>query len=132
MKILNEFKEFAVKGNAIDLAVGVIIGAAFGKIVTSLVNDVIMPPIGLITGGVDLSNLTLTLKSATEETESITLNYGLFINNVVDFLIVAFVIFIVIKQINVFKRKEEKTKEVPKTPEDIMLLRDIRDHLAQK
>ena len=132
MKILNEFKEFAVKGNAIDLAVGVIIGAAFGKIVTSLVNDVIVPPMGFITGGVNFSNLTLTLKSATEESGAITLNYGLFINNVVDFLIVAFVIFLVIKQVNRFKRKEEKPKEVPKTPEDIVLLRDIRDQLAKK
>jgi len=132
MKILSEFKEFAVKGNAVDLAVGVVIGAAFGKIVTSLVNDLIMPPIGIITGGVDFPSLTLTLKSATEETGAVTLNYGLFINNVVDFLIVAFVIFLVIKQINTFKRKEEKPKEEPKTPEDIMLLRDIRDQLAQK
>ena len=132
MKLLQEFKEFAVKGNAIDLAVGVIVGAAFGKIVTSLVNDVIMPPIGLITGGVDFSNLTLTLRSATEEVGAVTLNNEIFINNVVDFIIVAFVIFIVIKQINILKRKEEKPKKESKTPEDIMLLRDIRNHLIQK
>ena len=91
-----------------------------------------MPPIGLITGGVDFSNLTLTLRSATEEAGAVTLNYGLFINNVVDFIIVAFVIFIVIKQINILKRKEEKPKKESKTPEDIMLLRDIRNHLIQK
>jgi len=132
MKVLQEFKEFAVKGNAIDLAVGVVIGAAFGKIVSSLVSDIIMPPLGIVTGGVDFSNLALTLKSATETTQAVTLNYGMFINNIFDFLIIAFAIFLVVKQINKMKRREEEQPKVVKTPEDIVLLREIRDSLSQK
>lgn len=104
MSLLQEFKEFAVKGNVIDMAVGVVIGGAFGKIVASLVNDVIMPPIGLLLGKVDFSQLSLTLKEAAEGTAAVTINYGKFINNVVDFTIVAFCIFLVIKQINHLKR----------------------------
>ncbi len=104
MGLLQEFKEFAVKGNVIDMAVGVVIGGAFGKIVASLVNDVIMPPIGLLLGKVDFSQLSLTLKEATEGTAAVTISYGKFINNVVDFTIVAFCIFLVIKQINRLKR----------------------------
>ena len=130
-KTLREFKKFAAKGNAIDLAVGVVIGAAFGKIVSSLVSDIIMPPIGVITGGVDFSSLSITLKSATEDAAAITLNYGVFINNIIDFLIIAFSIFIVIRQMNRLNKKEEK-KEKAKTPEDIVLLREIRDSLAKK
>lgn len=110
----NEFKKFAMRGNVIDLAVGVIIGAAFSKIVTSLVNDIIMPPIGLIFGDVDFSNLYINLSgtkyssfAAAKEAGAATLNYGVFLNNVLDFLIVAFTIFIVIKQLNRFKKKEE-------------------------
>lgn len=105
MSIMKEFKEFAVKGNAIDMAVGIIIGAAFGKIVSSMVNDVIMPPVGLLIGGVDFKNLKIILKAATAETPAVALNYGLFINNIIDFLIVAFVIFMVVKGINSLKRK---------------------------
>ena len=105
MSILSEFKEFAVKGNAIDMAVGIIIGASFGKIVNSLVTDVIMPPIGLLLGGKDFSNLKVTLKAAvSEEIPAVTLNYGLFINNLVNFLIVAFSIFLVVKGLNTLKR----------------------------
>ncbi|MFA7244745.1 MAG: large-conductance mechanosensitive channel protein MscL [Candidatus Magasanikbacteria bacterium] len=127
--MFQEFKKFAMKGNVLDMAVGVVIGGAFGKIVTSLVNDIIMPPIGFISGGVDFSKLAITLKKATETTEAITLNYGAFINNVLDFLIISFAIFIMIKQINKFKKKEEtKPKE---TPEDIRLLREIRDSLKK-
>lgn len=127
--MLQEFKKFAMKGNVLDMAVGVVIGGAFGKIVTSLVNDIIMPPIGFVTGGMDFSKLAITLKKATETTEAVTLNYGAFINNVLDFLIISFAIFIMIKQINKFKKKEEeKTKE---TPEDIRLLREIRDSLKK-
>jgi len=127
--MLKEFKKFATKGNVIDMAVGVVIGATFGKIVTSLVKDIIMPPVGLITGGVDFSQLVIVLKKATETTEAITLNYGIFINTVIDFLIVSFSIFFVIKQINKFKKKEEeKPKE---TPEEIKLLREIRDELKK-
>lgn len=103
MSIIKEFKEFAVKGNAVDMAVGIIIGAAFGKIVTSLVNDVIMPPIGLLLGGKDFKNLKLILKAATPETPAVTLNYGQFINTTIDFLIVAFSIFLVVKGINMLR-----------------------------
>ncbi len=111
MSIIKEFKEFAIKGNAIDMAVGIIIGAAFGKIVNSLVNDVIMPPIGLLLGGVDFKDLKIVLKAAGVDTPAVTLNYGQFINTTIDFLIVAFSIFIVVKGINALKRKEpEKEK----------------------
>lgn len=105
MSIIQEFKEFAVKGDAVDMAVGIVIGAAFGKIVNSLVNDIIMPPIGMLVGGVDFKNLAVTLKAATLTEPAVTLNYGRFINNVIDFLIVAFSIFVVVRSINVLKRK---------------------------
>lgn len=107
MKMLQEFKTFAMRGNVVDLAIGVIIGAAFGKIVTSLVADVVMPPIGLLLGGVDFSDLVIVLKEAVGETPAVTINIGVFINTLLDFLIVAFVIFMVVKQLNRFKRKEE-------------------------
>ena len=128
--MFKEFKEFAVKGNAIDMAVGIIIGAAFGKIVSSLVSDVIMPPIGVLLGGIDFSNLMITLKGATATTEAISLNYGLFTNTIIDFIIIAFAIFIAVKQINRFKKKEEK--KPTKTAEEILLLREIRDQLKDK
>ena len=105
MSIIKEFKEFAVKGNAIDMAVGIVIGAAFGKIVSSLVTDVIMPPIGMLVGGVDFSNLAVTLKAATATQPAVTLKYGLFMNNVIDFMIVAFSIFLVVKGVNHLKRE---------------------------
>jgi large conductance mechanosensitive channel len=120
MGMLKEFKEFAMRGNVVDMAVGIIIGAAFGKIVSSFVNDVIMPPIGLLLGNVDFSQLAITLKEKTAASEAVTLNYGVFINTVLDFVIVAFAIFIMIKQMNRFKKKEEApvaeptTKECPK------------------
>lgn len=118
MAIVKEFKEFAMRGNVVDMAVGIIIGAAFGKIVTSLVNDVIMPPIGLLLGNVDFSNLVLTLKEKTADSAAVTLNYGMFINTVLDFLIVALAIFVLIKQINRLKTKEPEpeitTKECPR------------------
>lgn len=105
MSIVKEFKEFAIKGNAVDMAVGIIIGAAFGKIITSLVNDVIMPPIGLLLGGVDFKNLKIVLKAAvSDEIPAVTLNYGAFINTTLDFLIVALSIFVVVKGINSLKR----------------------------
>ena len=106
MSIITEFKEFAVKGNAVDMAVGIIIGAAFGKIVTSLVTDVIMPPIGLLLGGVDFKNLKIILKAAALDTPAVTLNYGQFINTMIDFTIVAFSIFLVVKGINSLKKKQ--------------------------
>ena len=120
MGMLKEFKEFAMRGNVVDMAAGIIIGAAFGKIVNSLVKDVIMPPIGLLLGDVDFSQLAITLKEKTATAEAVTVKYGVFINTILDFAIVAFVIFIVIKQMNRFKKKEEApvaeptTKECPK------------------
>lgn len=105
MPVIQEFKEFAVKGNAVDMAVGIIIGAAFGKIVTSLVNDMIMPPIGLLIGGVDFSKLAIILKAATADSPAVVIKYGQFLNTMVDFLIVAFSIFLVVKAINSLKRE---------------------------
>lgn len=136
MSFFQEFKTFAVKGNAIDLAVGVVIGAAFGGIVTSLVNDIIMPPIGKVTGNIDFSNLFVNL-SGTEvatlaEAKKLglaTINYGVFINAVINFLIVAFAIFIVVKQLN--RMKQEAPAAPAATPEDILLLREIRDNLKK-
>jgi large conductance mechanosensitive channel len=130
MKILKEFKTFAVQGNVMDMAVGVVIGTAFGKIVSSLVTDVIMPPIGLLTGGIDFAHLAFTLKEATEETSAITINYGLFVNTVLDFIIIAFCIFMAVKQINRFKKKEEAKPTEPS--EEILLLREIRDALKKQ
>ena len=107
MGMLKEFKEFAVKGNMIDMAVGIIIGGAFGKIVSSLVNDVLMPPLGMLMGGVDFSDKVITLKKAAEDVPAITLRYGVFINTAIDFIIVALAVFMVVKAINTLKRKEE-------------------------
>lgn len=112
MSIVSEFKEFAVKGNAVEMAVGIIIGASFGKIVSSLVNDVIMPPVGLLIGGVDFKNLKLVLKAAADNKPEVALNYGLFINNMIDFLIVAFVIFLVVKGLNSLKKLPAGKNEV--------------------
>jgi large conductance mechanosensitive channel len=133
MSIVKEFKEFAVKGNVVDLAVGVIIGAAFGKIVTSLVTDIIMPPLGLLLGGIDFKDKLIELKPAVGKTPAVNINYGLFINNIIDFLIVAFAIFLVIKGINALKRKEEATPSAPPAPsKEEVLLTEIRDLLAAK
>lgn len=136
MGFIKEFKDFAVKGNVIDLAVGVIIGAAFGKIVTSFVNDIIMPPIGLLTGGIDFANLKFILKKAIlDETgkviqEAVSINYGNFINIIIQFVIIAFCVFAVVKAFNALKKKAEdpKNPEAP-TPQDILLLTEIRDLL---
>lgn len=131
--MLKEFKEFAVKGNMIDLAVAVVIGGAFGKIVTSFVNDVIMPPIGLLLGGVDFSNLKFTLKAAEGDVAAVTLNYGAWINTVIDFLIVAIVIFLVIKALNSLKKKEAAVPApTPDPSKEETLLTEIRDLLAKK
>jgi large conductance mechanosensitive channel len=133
MGMLKEFKEFAVKGNMVDLAVAVIIGGAFGKIVTSLVNDVIMPPIGLLLGGVDFSNLKITLKAAQQDIPAVTLNYGVWINTLIDFLIVAVVIFLAIKALNSLKKKEAAVPAPPPVPtKEETLLTEIRDLLAKK
>ena len=143
--MLKEFKEFAVKGNVVDLAVGVIIGAAFGNIVTSLVNDVVMPPIGLLLGGVDFKDFFVVLREGTKAAgpymtlaaakaaEAVTLNYGLFINAVINFLIVAWAIFLMVKVINRLKREEEKAPEAPKAPpRQEQLLEEIRDLLKSR
>jgi len=133
MSILKEFKEFAVKGNVVDMAVGIIIGAAFGKIVSSFVSDVIMPPIGVLLGGVDFTDLAITLKQATAELPAVVISYGKFIQTVVDFAIIAFAIFIAIKAINLLKRKEEEAPKPPPEPgAQEVLLTEIRDLLKQK
>lgn len=128
--MLKEFKKFAIQGDVVDMAVGIIIGVAFGKIVTSLVTDIIMPPIGVLIGGIDFSGLSLTLKKATESTEAVSINYGLFINNIIDFVIVAFVIFLLVKQINKLKKKEEAKPEKPS--QEVILLEEIRDLLKKE
>lgn len=138
MKILQEFKSFALKGNVMDLAVGVIIGASFGKIVTSLVNDIIMPPIGILTGGVDFSSKVIVLKDAVAASETspevaaVTLNYGMFISTVIDFLIVAIAIFFAIKWMNKLLRKEAKKVEAEKKDSaELAVLKEIRDALKK-
>ena len=139
MGLIQEFREFAVKGNAIDLAVGVIVGGAFGKIVSSLVDDVIMPPIGLLLGGVDFTNLFINLGSAEYPTLAAaktagapTLNYGNFLQSVVNFLIVVWVIFLMVKVINRMRRKQEVAPAAPPAPaEEVVLLREIRDALRK-
>ncbi|MFA5420634.1 MAG: large-conductance mechanosensitive channel protein MscL [Patescibacteria group bacterium] len=125
--MFNEFKDFAIKGNVMDMAVGIIIGGAFGKIVSSLVVDVIMPPIGLLLGGVDFSKFSFVLREASDSAEAVSINYGLFVNNIVEFLIIAFSIFIIIKQLNRLKKKEIEVSP----SEEVLLLREIRDNLKK-
>lgn len=134
MSMLQEFKEFAMKGNVVDLAVGVIIGGAFGKIVSSLVADVIMPPIGILMGGVDFTKLGVVLKEAVDEkTPAVMLNYGNFVQSVVDFTIVAFAIFMAIKLMNKMKKTEPPAPEAPPAPtKEELLLTEIRDILKAK
>jgi large conductance mechanosensitive channel len=141
--MFKEFKEFAMRGNVVDMAVGIIIGAAFGKIVDSLVKDLIMPPIGLLMGKVDFANLFVVLKEGTaagpylsveaaQKAGAVTFNYGLFINTCITFLIVAFAVFLLIRAINKLKRAEEqKPADPPPTPEEVVLLREIRDALKK-
>ncbi len=130
MSIVQEFKEFAVKGNAVDMAVGIIIGAAFGKIVSSVVGDVVMPPIGMLLGGMDFSALALTLSPATADTPAIVIGYGKFIQTLVDFIIVAFAIFMLVKGINALKRKQEAAP--PAHSAEQALLTEIRDLLKSR
>ena len=138
MKIIQEFKEFAIKGNVVDMAVGIIIGGAFGKIVTSLVNDVIMPPIGMLIGGVNFNGLRLVLKSATVDaagvaSPEVAINYGVFIQVLFDFIIVAFCIFMMIKGLNSLKKKKEEAPAAPPAPtKEEVLLTEIRDLLKNK
>jgi large conductance mechanosensitive channel len=133
MSFLKEFKEFAVKGNAIDLAVGVVIGAAFGKIVSSLVGDIIMPPLGILIGGIDFTNFVLELKAATPDHPAVVLSYGKFIQSIFDFTIIAFAIFLFIKGINKLKREKEIAPPAPAVPtKEEVLLTEIRDILKSK
>lgn len=130
MSLLQEFKKFAMRGSVVDLAVGIIIGAAFGKIITSLVNDVLMPPIGMFLGGADFSNLAVTVKASTPTSAGVVIRYGAFINTIIDFLIVAFAIFILIKAVNTLKKKEEEKSSLVQK-EEIVLLAEIRDLLKK-
>ena len=133
MSMLSEFKEFALKGNVVDLAVGVIIGGAFGKIISSFVEDVIMPPIGMILGGVDFKTLAITLKAAEGKAAAVMLNYGKFIQTVVDFAIVAFVIFLAIRAMNSLKKEEAAAPAAPPAPSaEQVLLTEIRDAIRDK
>jgi large conductance mechanosensitive channel len=130
MSMIKEFKEFAVKGNVADMAVGIIIGAAFGKIVSSLVSDVLMPPIGLLVGGVDFSGLGITLRAATTDAPAVIMKYGVFVNTIIDFIIVAFAIFMVIRALNALKKKEAEAPAAPAAPpKQEVLLEEIRDLL---
>ncbi|NLK01086.1 MAG: large-conductance mechanosensitive channel protein MscL [Clostridia bacterium] len=130
MELLREFREFAMKGNVLDLAVGVIIGGAFGKIITSLVNDIIMPILGLLTGGIDFTGLKLAIGSPESE---LAINYGMFLQSAVDFLIIAISIFMFIKAINSFRKKDEVEEEVPaEVSKEEVLLEDIKDILKEK
>jgi large conductance mechanosensitive channel len=132
MGMMKEFKEFAMKGNVIDMAVGIIIGAAFGKIVTSIVTDIIMPPIGMLVGGVDFKDLKFVIQEAVGVTPAVSINYGNFIQVTFDFLIVAFSIFMVIKLMNSAKKKKEAAPAAPPAPtEDQKLLTEIRDLLKK-
>lgn len=133
MGVIKEFREFAMRGNVVDLAVGIIIGAAFGKIVTSLVNDVIMPPIGLLIGGMDFSTLAITLKDATADGAAVVIKYGVFLNTIIDFVIVALAIFLLIRALNSLKRKEEDVPAPPvPPPRSEVLLSEIRDLLKSR
>ncbi|MBP5946280.1 MULTISPECIES: large-conductance mechanosensitive channel protein MscL [unclassified Pseudomonas] len=133
MGVISEFKAFAVKGNVVDLAVGIIIGAAFGKIVSSFVGDVIMPPIGLMLGGVDFSDLAITLKAANGDIPAVLLAYGKFIQSLIDFIIVAFAIFMAVKVINRLKREEAVAPTLPPVPtKEEVLLGEIRDLLKSQ
>lgn len=141
--MLKEFREFAVRGNVVDMAVGIIVGAAFGKIVDSLVKDVIMPPIGLLLGKVDFSNLFVVLKAgaqagpylsvdAAQKAGAVTFNYGVFLNTVISFVIVAFAVFLLVRAINEIRRREEARPAAPPAPpEEVVLLREIRDALRK-
>ena len=133
MGMVKEFKEFAMRGNVVDMAVGIIIGAAFGKIVSSFVQDIIMPPLGLLIGGIDFSKMAVTLKQASETVEVVTLNYGKFIQTIFDFVIIAFAIFLAIKAMNSSKRKQETAPAPPpEPPKQEVLLEEIRDLLKNK
>ncbi len=129
--MLSEFKEFAIKGNVVDMAVGIIIGAAFGKIVSSFVEDVIMPPIGVALGGVNFSDLAVPIQEAIGDAPAVMIKYGAFIQTIIDFLIVAFAIFMAVKVMNHMKKKEEEAAEEPAPSKEEVLLTEIRDLLKK-
>jgi large conductance mechanosensitive channel len=130
--MVKEFKEFAMKGNVMDMAVGIIIGGAFGKIISSFVGDILMPPIGMLLGGMDFSKMAFTLKPGSEGVEPVLLKYGVFINTTIDFLIIAFAIFMVVKAMNSLKKKQvEVPTAPPEPPADVKLLTEIRDLLKK-
>jgi large conductance mechanosensitive channel len=128
MALLDEFKKFAMRGNVVDLAVGVVIGTAFGKVVASFVNDVLMPPVGLLVGGVDFSRLAVTLKAAEGDVPAVLWRYGAFIQSIVDFAIIAFTIFLVVKAMNTLQRRQEVAAPAP----EVVLLTEIRDTLRSR
>ena len=133
MSMMSEFRDFAMRGNVVDMAVGIVIGAAFGKIVSSFVNDVLMPPIGMLLGGMDFSQLSMTLKEASGDVAAVTLNYGVFIQTLVDFIIIAFAIFMVVKAMNRMKKKKEEAPAAPPKPSaEETLLTEIRDLLKNR
>ncbi|MGI9223788.1 MAG: large-conductance mechanosensitive channel protein MscL [Woeseiaceae bacterium] len=133
MSMMSEFKDFAMRGNVIDMAVGIVIGGAFGKIVSSFVADVLMPPIGIMLGNVDFSDLAVTLQAATDEGAAVMLRYGVFLQTVIDFLIIAFAIFLVVKAMNTMKKKEEAAPAAPPAPsKEETLLTEIRDALRSR
>lgn len=134
MKVLQEFKSFALKGNVMDLAVGVIIGGAFGKIVSSLVNDIVMPPIGLLLSGIDFKNLAWVWRYNEDGTPAAALRYGQFIQNCIEFLVIAMCVFALVQLLNRLHRKKEKQEEAkpPEPSEEVLLLRDIRNSLKKR
>ena len=135
MSLISEFKEFAVKGNVVDMAVGIIVGAAFGKIVSSFVNDIVMPPLGLALGGVNFHDLAIVMKEAEGEVAAVSIKYGAFIQTLVDFVIVAFAIFMAVKAVNTLKRTRAEDEAPPPPPaisDEVRLLGEIRDLLARR
>lgn len=131
MKVINEFKEFAMQGNVLDLAIGVIIGSAFGKIVSSFVNDLLMPPLGLFIGGINLGDYKIILKQAEGQNPAVAISYGQFFNTAIDFLIIAFAIFILIKVVNKLRKQKEETSKPPEITKEVQLLTEIRDLLKK-
>jgi len=131
--LISEFKDFAMRGNVLDMAIGVVMGGAFGKIVSSFTNDVLMPPIGMLTGGIDFSDKAVVLKEAAGDAAAVTLNYGVFLNVVLDFLIIAFAIFMVVKAMNAAQRKKAEAPPAPPEPsKEQILLTEIRDALRSR
>lgn len=135
MSFISEFKKFALRGNVMDMAVGIIIGGAFGTVVKSLVDDIIMPPIGMLTSGIDFKNLAFVIRPAQGDTKAVALNYGAFINNVISFVIIAWAVFMLVKAMNAAETRlrfgQQPPEDTPPPPEDVLLLREIRDSLKR-